>query len=483
MYFEKKKETVFVSGNFNIVHPGHLRLLRFAKNSGSKLLVGVISDKLAKKNAIVNEKLRLEALKSNVWVDECFIINEPIVDYLKKIKPDIVVKGKEHEKLFNIEKSVLDTYGGKLIFSSGDVSFSSMELLNSEFSSIKHSNSLYASKYFKRHNIDRNSFIPLINKFSKLNVLVVGDLIIDDYIDCEPLGMSQEDPTLVVTPYSKKRFVGGAGIVASHASSMGANVSFISVVGNDEAFKFAESKLRGNNVKAELIVDITRPTILKKRYRAKLKTLLRVSELRQENISKDLQNVFLEKFRSNLKKIDLIIFSDFNYGCLPDDLITEMTSLAKKMNIKMVADCQSSSQIGDIGRYKDMELITPTEREARLSLKNISDSIFILAEKLSESTNPKHLLLKLGSEGCLVYTNSRKKDDPGNRDQLKAYSNSVVDEAGAGDSMLVTTALALASKASIWESSYLGSLAAGIQINQLGNVPITKNQLIELLQN
>jgi rfaE bifunctional protein kinase chain/domain len=483
MYFEKKKETVFVSGNFNIVHPGHLRLLRFAKSSGSKLLVGVISDKLAKKNAIVNEKLRLEALKSNIWVDECFVINEPIVDYLKKIKPDIVVKGKEHEKLFNIEKRVLDTYGGKLIFSSGDVSFSSMELLNSEFSSIKLSNSLYASKYFKRHNIDRNSFIPLINKFSKLNVLVVGDLIIDDYIDCEPLGMSQEDPTLVVTPYSKKRFVGGAGIVASHASSMGANVSFISVVGNDEAFKFAESKLRENNVKAELIVDITRPTILKKRYRAKLKTLLRVSELRQENISKDLQNVFLEKFRSNLKKIDLIIFSDFNYGCLPDDLITEMTSLAKKMNIKMVADCQSSSQIGDIGRYKEMELITPTEREARLSLKNISDSIFILAEKLTELTNPKHLLLKLGSEGCLVYTNSRKKDDPGNRDQLKAYSNSVVDEAGAGDSMLVTTALALASKASIWESSYLGSLAAGIQINQLGNVPITKNQLIELLQN
>lgn len=479
---KNKKVTVFVSGNFNIVHPGHLRLLRFAKNSGSKLLVGVISDKFAKQDAIVNENLRLEALKSNIWVDDCFILNEPIVDYLKKNKPNIVVKGKEHEDSHNIEKKILDTYGGKLIFSSGDVTFSSMELLSTEFPGVKTDANLYGYKFLQRHNIHKKGLISVIDKFSQLNVLVVGDLIIDDYIDCEPLGMSQEDPTLVVTPYSKKRFVGGAGIVASHASSMGANVSFISIVGNDEAFKFAESKLRENNVKSELIIDITRPTILKKRYRAKLKTLLRVSELRQENISKDLQNVFLEKFRNNLEKIDLVIFSDFNYGCLPDDLITEMTSLAKKKKIKMVADCQSSSQIGDIARYKEMELITPTEREARLSLQNTSDSIFILAEKLSVSTNPKHLLLKLGSEGCLVYTNSRKKSDPGNRDQLKAYSNSVVDQAGAGDSMLVTASLALASKASIWESSYLGSLAAGIQINQLGNVPITKKKLIEVLQ-
>ena len=481
MYIKKKK--VFVSGNFNILHPGHLRLLKFAKKSGSELLVGVISDKLAGADAIFNEIIRLDALKSNIWVDKCFILDEPIVDYLKKNKPDIVVKGKEHENLVNVEKNLLDSYGGKLIFSSGDVSFSSMELLNNEFRATKNNKSLYGSKYFKRHNIDRTNLIPVITKFSKLNVLVVGDLIIDDYIDCEPLGMSQEDPTLVVNPISKKRFIGGAGIVALHASGMGANVSFLSITGNDEAFKFAKIKFRENKIKTDLIIDTTRPTTIKKRYRAKLKTLLRVSELRQENISKDLQDILLEKFRNNLKERDLIIFSDFNYGCLPDDLIAKMTSLAKKLNIKMAADCQSSSQIGDIGRYNGMELITPTEREARLSLKNKSDSIYVLAEKLSELIDPKHLLLKMGAEGCLVFTNTRKKGDPGNRDQLMAYSNNIVDVAGAGDSMLAITALSLACKVPIWESAYLGSLAAGIQINQVGNIPITKDQILEVLKN
>jgi rfaE bifunctional protein kinase chain/domain len=476
-----KNEIVFVSGNFNIVHPGHLRLLRFAKKSGSKLLVGVISDKMAGRDAFVHQDLRLESLKSNIWVDDCFILNEPIVDYLKKYKPDIVVKGKEHENLNNIEKEVLESYGGKLIFSSGDVSFSSMELLNNELPDKKKEKNYYGYKYFQRHNIDRKAFIPIINNFTKLNVLVVGDLIVDEYIDCEPLGMSQEDPTIVVTPISSKKFVGGAGIVASHAASLGAKVNFMSVAGNDQTFQFAKKKLIENNVKSKLIIDNTRPTTLKKRYRAKSKTLLRVSDLRQEAISKDLQSKMLEFFKGIIKNIDLIIFSDFNYGCLPDDLICKMIFYAKRLDVKMVADCQSSSQIGDIGRYKEMELITPTEREARLSLKNTSDSIFILAEKLVENLKPKHVLLKMGDEGALVFTNTEKRGDPRNRDQLRAFSNNVVDVAGAGDSMLVVTSLALACQSNIWEASFLGSLAAGIQVNQLGNVPITNNQLIAVL--
>ena len=145
------------------------------------------------------------------------------------------------------------------------------------------------------------------------------------------------------------------------------------------------------------------------------------------------------------------------------------------------ADWPKLEKIGDIGRYKEMELITPTEREARLSLKNTSDSIFILAEKLVENLKPKHVLLKMGAEGALVFTNTKKRGDPRNRDQLRAFSNNVVDEAGAGDSMLVVTSLALACQSSIWEASFLGSLAAGIQVNQLGNVPITNNQLISVL--
>lgn len=118
MTYQTKTQTVFVSGSFNVLHPGHLRLLRFAKECGNHLIVGVLSDRLAGKAALIAEKFRLEMVKANTWVDEAFLLDEPITDLLMRLKPDIVIKGKEHEKQFNPESSALETYGGKLLFGS-----------------------------------------------------------------------------------------------------------------------------------------------------------------------------------------------------------------------------------------------------------------------------------------------------------------------------------------------------------------------------
>ena len=113
-------KTVFVSGSFNVVHPGHLRLLRFAKECGDRLIVGVLSDRVAGAAAHVPEQLRLEGVQSNSWVGEAFLINEPVVDTVRRLRPSVVVKGKEHEGKRNSEEDALAEYGGQLIFSSGE---------------------------------------------------------------------------------------------------------------------------------------------------------------------------------------------------------------------------------------------------------------------------------------------------------------------------------------------------------------------------
>jgi cytidyltransferase-like protein len=87
--------TVFVSGIFNVLHPGHLRLLRFAKESGSRVLVAVLSDRLAGNAVHVPEMLRLEGVKSNSWVDDAFVVDEPVIQVIGCLQPDIVVKGME----------------------------------------------------------------------------------------------------------------------------------------------------------------------------------------------------------------------------------------------------------------------------------------------------------------------------------------------------------------------------------------------------
>jgi sugar/nucleoside kinase (ribokinase family) len=142
----------------------------------------------------------------------------------------------------------------------------------------------------------------------------------------------------------------------------------------------------------------------------------------------------------------------------------------------MVADSQSSSQLGDISRYGGMTLLSATEREARLALRNSEDGINIVAHSLLSKTRAANLILKLGSDGSLIM---RRTDSVGNYEieQLPALNSTPRDVAGAGDSLLVTAALALASGASIWESSLLGSIAAAVQVSRVGNIPITNSEI------
>ena len=93
------------------------------------------------------------------------------------------------------------------------------------------------------------------------------------------------------------------------------------------------------------------------------------------------------------------MFSDFNYGCLPQKLVTNILAEAKNSGVMMAADSQSSSQVGDIARFQCMDLITPTEREARISTKSHEDGLVVLSEKLRKIAAAKHVILKMGGDG------------------------------------------------------------------------------------
>jgi rfaE bifunctional protein kinase chain/domain len=290
--------------------------------------------------------------------------------------------------------------------------------------------------------------------------------------------MSQEDPTIVVTPIMTEKFVGGAAIVAAHARCLGAqSVDFVSVSGDDDTAQYVAEKLTSFGVSAGLIRDNSRPTTLKQRYRAGNKTLLRVSYLRQHRISKALQQQALEHVREALDNADLVIFSDFNYGVLPQDLVDEITSECRRHDIMMVADSQSSSQLGDVSRFKGAALLTPTEREARIALGNYEDGLVVLAEALRQRANAENIAITLGTEGVLIHAKVTGKGQ-WLTDRLGALNTAPKDTAGAGDCLLVCTAMAMAVGRSIWESIYLGSLAAACQVGRIGNIPLRAAELL-----
>ena len=450
-------------------------MLHFAKSRGEYLIVAVFEND---SETFVDLSDRLAAVEALDMVNEVVPILEQELDGLiKKIQPLFVVKGREHETKENPEKEIVSSYGGRLIFGSGETQFSSRDLLARDLLEPPNVNFRDARNFLIKHKISHEKLISTVESFTKPKALVIGELIIDEYTYCDPLGMSQEDPTIVVTPVDTKVFLGGAGIVAAHLNALGADSTIISVVGDDEQSGVVTSALENYGVKPLLITDDSRPTILKKRYRASNKTLLRVSHLRSHDIGDQQFNEILHQFVRAINDIDLVIFSDFNYGVLPKPLVDKLVKICQERKIPYFADSQASSQTGDVSRFKGATLISATEREARLAMNDFKSGLQSIANLLVQKSSAENLVVKLGAEGLIgLCTRPRAATDT-----LTALNPNPLDVAGAGDAFLATASLAIFAGADIWEACYLGSTMAAIQVSRMGNVPIKREILLEKL--
>lgn len=470
------RRIVFVSGNFNIIHPGHLRLLRFARECGEYLVAGVLDDGF--EGVVVSEDLRLEGVSSISWVDYGFILRDQPASFIEELRPAFIVKGKEHEDRYNPEAKAAAKAGSKLLFCSGDISFSSVDLMRQEWKDLNRSSIKLPSDFPARHKFNFSQLQDILLGMRELRVCVIGDIIVDEYITCDALGMSQEDPTIVVAPILQEKFMGGAAIVASHARGLGADVHFFSTVGKDATAEFVKDTLSNIGIETYAYPDDSRPTTLKQRFRAGQKTLLRVSYLRQHAIGNEIRNKMYKDICGVIDEIDLLIFADFNYGCLPQPLVDKIIGQCSKKGVMMVADSQSSSQIGDISRFRKMTLVTPTEREARLAVRDFESGLVVLAEKLRQKAQVRNVVITLAEEGVLIHAAADNGENIWITDRLPAFNTAPKDVSGAGDSFLTGASMAIAVGADIWQGTYLGSLASACQVGRLGNIPLTPDDLV-----
>lgn len=470
----KGARVAFVSGNFNILHPGHLRLLKFASEVADYVVVGLRPDDT--RGVTVSGAMRLESVRALSVVNEAVLLAEDVPTFVARLKPDVVVKGKEFEDRDNPEAEVVASYGGKLIFASGEMQFASMELLRNEYTDTLFSAIRKPKDFPLRHAFSMTDLRGLVPRLAGIRTVVIGDIIIDDYITCDPLGMSQEDPTIVVTPIETKTFVGGAGVVALHAQSLGAKTSFLTVFGRDDAATLAADQLGAAGVEVFGFADDTRPTTRKQRFRAHNKTLLRVNHLRQHAISDAIMNAIAERMEAILPDTDLLLFADFNYGALPQPLVDRIIAIAHRNKVMMAADSQASSQLADISRFRGMTLVTPTEREARLALRDSESGLAAVAQNLRNKCDAENVLVTLGAEGMLVLGPDPREGHL--TDRLPAFNMAPKDVAGAGDSLFTAASMARCAGADIWQASYLGSIAAACQVSRVGNSPLRAKDLL-----
>jgi len=400
-------------------------------------------------------------------------------DLLKRVNPDTVVRGQEFKNHSDQENELIRRLGIRLMFGSGSTHLSEADLFSSRISKVSLNESF--AKYASLKDFNVNSLKKTLRSFPEIKVTVVGDLIVDEFVACQSIGMSQEDPIIVSTPIDTTRYLGGAGIVAAHCKALGAEVNLVSLAGDDEAASWAEKILAGQGVKTKLIRDRSRPTVVKQRFKNSNQTLFRLTHFRPEEAEASLQE---EIFKFSLKFVgdcDLLIFSDFSYGTLQPVLVSKiLNEVRNRDDLMTAADSQSSSQIGSLSKFEGVDLVTPTEHEARLELKNDFDGIAVLTQKLAANLNTNSVILKLGADGVLFggFKDGNAVMPP---DWIPSANRSAIDLSGAGDSLLAMSSLAMAAGCKLYESAFLGSLSAGIQVSRRGNIPITMDEVEEFI--
>lgn len=464
-----KYDSALIHGNFEILHTGHVRLFVYAKEIASELTVALCISGLDD----LEIERRISSLQSITLIDKIITFKD-LTEMIQTNKPDAIVKGREFAELENIEETITSEYGGRVIFSSGgDDMLRTTALPNL----LSHTSVLTSStkSFLERNNISSSQLKETIAKFQELKILVVGDVILDEFVECMPTGLSQESSTLVARPLWSKSYMGGAGIIAAHCSSLGAEAHLLTILGGDKEAEMIRHFCIEFNVFLHEIHDFNHPTVLKQKFRNRQQTLFRLNRFRQEGISKQIRNELIARFREIIGDFDAVIFADFAYGVFDAEDVFEFVQLANSKGVFVSADSQTSSQIGNLRRFAGANLICPTEREARLEIRD-QDGLIVLSQKLMSQMRSEYIFLKLGPDGVLINGKNLKTD------HIPALNENPIDISGAGDSLLAASTMSFALKEDACTAAFVGSLAAAIQVSRQGNIPILNQELFDLIE-
>ena len=478
--FPRDKKTILCHGTFDIVHPGHIRHLLYAKSHCDILIASLTCDKFNSKTKyrpFVPDSLRAMNLAALEIVDYVVIDNnEKPLKLLEFLKPDLFAKGFEYNKedinpKTSEELNVLKSYGGDIIFTPGDIVYSSSNIIENSAPnlSIEKLDLLMKAEKISFANLKKS----LIG-FSDINVHIIGDTIVDTHTNCSMIGGMTKTPTMSLKFESQKHFIGGAAIVAKHIKSAGANVKFTTILGNDKYAKLVVDDLQENGIEINDIIDSERPTTNKNAIICNNYRLLKIDTLENTIISNDITNKIIKSINST--KMDIVILSDFRHGIFNKTTIPVICNSIPEKTFK-VADSQVASRWGNITEFKNFDLITPNEREARFALGDQDSHIRPMANQLYENTNCKFLILKLGEKGVLGLRD-KDQNDPRRLITLDSFCDSPIDPVGAGDALLAYSSLSLKTSKNEIISIILGNLAAGLECEENGNIAISKTKVL-----
>lgn len=487
---KKGKKIVQCHGTFDLIHPGHIIHFEEAKSLGDILVITLTSEKYVNKGPgrpFFTDDLRVKSIASLEFVDYVSTVPFPAaVEAIESVKPDIYCKGKEYENpdvdvTGNIHDDVktVESLGGKVAYV-GSVVFSSSKLINNHFDRHSKTTKGLLKKISDDYSFDE--LRDLINDFNSLNVLVVGDLIIDKYSTVSVQGLTSKNRVLSTRFVNENLQAGGALAIFRHIKEFTKNVKLFSLSGTESwTVPFLNTYLK---VDENLILkedDFT--TIVKHRFvealseGKELSKLYSVNYINKNDPHQRIIDKIAKKIRSIISDFDLVLVADFGHGLLTNEIRTIVQEESKFLAL----NCQTNSYnygFNIINRqYQRADSFSLDQSEMSLACgKKIFDEIHEL-ELLANNLSSKYGWFTRGGSETIGYAYNESYCKCDSLEKL------VVDTVGAGDAFCAAASLGAVRGLPLNLVTLMGQIAGAQAVRTVGNTDcISKKKFMKSLE-
>jgi len=468
---KKMGKIVQCHGVFDLLHVGHIKYLQEAKHFGDVLIVTITPDRFINKGPgrpAFTSDLRAEVLSALEIVDYVAINEWPTaVEAINLLKPDYYVKGPDYRDnelditgAIKLETEAVESVGGQIQYTD-DITFSSSTLINQHFSKLDPRQQTYLEMLKKKYSVE--DIFSMIDSLSNIDVLLVGETIIDEYIFCDTIGKSGKEPILVTQRLYSEKYAGGIIAIANHLSEFCQSIKVLTYFGDRDSHQQFIMEHISENVTVDPIIKSKSPTILKTRFvdnytRAKT---LGVYDINDELLNYKEELLLLEKLNQNQLDSGLVLVTDYGHGLVTPNVVKVLEKNSKYLAVNTQLN---AFNVGyhTISKYGSAKYICIHEGELRHDYRNRTDSVEDLITELQNKINTDKIVITRGNKGSMVFSD-------GDFTSCPAYTTDIVDRVGAGDALLSITALCFYAGLPPEITLFIGNLAAAQKIASIGN--------------
>ncbi len=506
------KTVVHCHGVFDIVHPGHIRYLQFAHQQGDILVVSLTGDPHVNKGEsrpYIPQELRAENLAALEFVDYVYINPTPTaVDLLAALRPDIYIKGREYEHNqhpgFLKERQTVESCGGRVIFSSGDVVYSSSHIIDNYAQRLDLEQEKL-SLFCQRYGIRKAALLDIIDEVVDRPFVVLGDIVLDRYQYCDATDIAADGPMMSLVPLEHRDYLGGAAMIAKHLAGLGAEPTLLASLGTDDASDAAIDDLEASGVHV-LPVRNRKKLATRTRFVVDTQKLFTLDECQVIPTDSGNERYLLEQIKKlgaagnnadsggGESGASLVIY-DAGLGLLSDSLAGAVMQAArageKSETYARVCGGTAGSR-GRLGRMHGADLLVASERAIRILMRDHEQGISALAYRTLSDLKAKALLTPSGKKGLLAFDQREPTTPPGTpaeawegklrSEYLASPLNGTIDRLGADEALLAIAAGMLGGGANIHQAAYVALAASILEARQMGHQPLDGHALRQLLE-